>query len=48
MRIIYKGQFEGVSKNDREGCAGDPRISNRGVDVLAEKKLIDSLFGIAV
>jgi transposase-like protein len=32
MRMIYKGQVSGVSKND----------------VLAEKKFIDSLFGIAV
>lgn len=32
MRMIYKGQVPGVSKND----------------VLAEKKFIDSLFGIAV
>ena len=32
MRMIYKGQVEGVSKND----------------VVAEKKFIDSLFGIAV
>ncbi len=32
MRMIYKGQVEGVSKND----------------VLAEKKFVDSLFGIAM
>ena len=32
MRMIYKGQVKGVSKND----------------VLAEKKFVDSLFGIAV
>ena len=32
MRMIYKGQVEGVSKND----------------VLAEKKFVDSIFGIAV
>ena len=32
MRMIYKGQVKGVSKND----------------VVAERKFIDSLFGIAV